>query len=97
MASAEKGLCFESKGRSFDFERSGLSTIIKCKIIILTNKYLLFMKKIYLSPESNIIPIKVKDILTSSSEGMHTVNGSWDDPELAPSNMFERFNSYYEF
>ena len=53
------------------------------------------MKKVYQTPESKIVPIKVRDILTSSSEGMSTVYGTWEEePASAPSRIFESFNNY---
>jgi len=40
------------------------------------------MKKIYLTPKSEIVPIKTNDILTSSTEHMRTITGSWDEEEV---------------
>ena len=39
------------------------------------------MKKVYQTPNSEFIPLKVNDILTSSAEAMRSINGSWDEEE----------------
>lgn len=39
------------------------------------------MKKVYQTPESEVIPIKVCDILTNSVEKMNVIDGSWDEEE----------------
>ena len=52
------------------------------------------MKKVYQTPESKIVPMKVRDILTSSTEGMVSIDGYWEDPTPAPSTIFDHFNNY---
>ena len=39
------------------------------------------MKKVYLTPKSEIVPIQFQDILTSSAEAMRSIDGSWDEDE----------------